>query len=68
DVYLPDIKYFDDRYAVKYSGAPGYFASASGAVREMVDQLGGGGGGTGRRRIDAQGSAYTAPDDPGAAF
>lgn len=40
DVYLPDLKYFDDRYAVRYSGAPGYFPSASRAIEEMVSQAG----------------------------
>lgn len=40
DVYLPDIKYYDDRYALKYSGAGGYFAAASQAVKEMVLQVG----------------------------
>ncbi|MCL2352176.1 MAG: radical SAM protein [Firmicutes bacterium] len=38
DVYLPDIKYFDDQYAVRYSRAPGYFAAASAAVLEMSAQ------------------------------
>lgn len=40
DVYLPDIKYFDDRYAVKYSGAGGYFPTVSQAVKEMAFQVG----------------------------
>jgi len=40
DVYLPDIKYFNDRYAVKYSGAGGYFSTVSKAVKEMVFQVG----------------------------
>ena len=40
DVFLPDIKYFDDRYALKYSGAGGYFATASQAVKEMFFQVG----------------------------
>lgn len=40
DVYLPDIKYFDDKYAVKYSNAPGYFGFAKEAIKEMVRQVG----------------------------
>ena len=40
DVYLPDIKYYDDSYAVRYSGAPGYFSFAGAAVREMFRQTG----------------------------
>lgn len=40
DVYIPDIKYFDDTYAVKYSSAPGYFKTALAAVKEMYRQTG----------------------------
>jgi putative pyruvate formate lyase activating enzyme len=40
DVYLPDIKYFNDRYAVKYSKAPNYFDHASKAIKAMIDQVG----------------------------
>ncbi len=40
DVYLPDIKYFNDKYAEKYSNAKDYFAHASKAVEEMVSQVG----------------------------
>jgi putative pyruvate formate lyase activating enzyme len=40
DVYLPDIKYFDDTAARKYSNAPGYFAAAARAVLEMNRQVG----------------------------
>lgn len=40
DVYLPDIKYFNDKYAIRYSKAPDYFLRASEAVREMVEQTG----------------------------
>lgn len=39
DVYLPDIKYFDDDMALKYSDAPGYFDAASEAVLEMHRQV-----------------------------
>ncbi|MDD6214354.1 MAG: radical SAM protein [Firmicutes bacterium] len=40
DVYLPDLKYFDDRYAVKYSNAADYFKTASAAIAEMYRQTG----------------------------
>lgn len=40
DIYLPDMKYFDDKYAVKYSNAPGYFNIAKTALREMFSQIG----------------------------
>jgi putative pyruvate formate lyase activating enzyme len=40
DVYLPDIKYHNDKYSVRYSNAPGYFEYASNAIKEMVEQVG----------------------------
>jgi putative pyruvate formate lyase activating enzyme len=40
DVYLPDIKYYSDKYSVRYSSAPYYFAHASKAVTEMYRQVG----------------------------
>ncbi len=40
DIYLPDFKYMDDAYAMKYSGAPGYSRVAKAAVAEMVRQIG----------------------------
>lgn len=40
DVYLPDIKYYNDSTALKYSNAPGYFNIASQAVLEMYRQVG----------------------------
>ena len=40
DVYLPDLKYYDDKYAIKYSKAPNYFNTASKAITEMVSQVG----------------------------
>lgn len=40
DVYLPDLKYFDDKYAIKYSRAPNYFKIASTAIKEMLKQVG----------------------------
>ncbi|CAB1254812.1 Radical SAM protein [Clostridiaceae bacterium BL-3] len=40
DVYLPDLKYFSNKYAIKYSNAPGYFNCASRAIKEMYRQVG----------------------------
>lgn len=40
DVYLPDLKYFNDKYAKKYSNAPNYFSYASKSINEMVSQVG----------------------------
>ncbi|MDV3428593.1 MAG: radical SAM protein [Bacillota bacterium] len=40
DIYLPDIKYYSDKYAVKYSNAPNYFDTAKNAVFEMFNQVG----------------------------
>ena len=40
DVYLPDFKYFDDRWALRYSHAPAYFEHAAQALEEMVRQTG----------------------------
>lgn len=40
DVYLPDLKYFNDKYAVKYSKASNYFKIASKAINEMFSQVG----------------------------
>lgn len=40
DVYLPDFKYFADKYAIKYSHAPNYFQIAAKAINEMVNQVG----------------------------
>lgn len=40
DVYLPDLKYYDDEYAIKYSHAPNYFKFASEAIEEMFRQVG----------------------------
>jgi putative pyruvate formate lyase activating enzyme len=40
DVYLPDIKYSSDKYAVKYSNAPNYFNHAKIAIEEMFNQVG----------------------------
>lgn len=40
DVYLPDIKYFDTKYSMKYSKARDYFLYAKEAIDEMVNQVG----------------------------
>lgn len=40
DVYLPDFKYFKDKYAVAYSKAPGYNKYAKTAIEEMLRQVG----------------------------
>ena len=40
DIYLPDVKYFDEALALRYSGAKGYFERALAAVEEMVRQTG----------------------------
>ncbi|MCI8341684.1 MAG: radical SAM protein [Firmicutes bacterium] len=40
DIYLPDIKYHNNKYAVAYSASPNYFSVASKAVLEMYRQTG----------------------------
>lgn len=40
DIYLPDIKYFNDKYAFKYSKATHYFDYASKAIQSMINQVG----------------------------
>lgn len=40
DVYLPDLKYYDDQYACRYSAAPGYFRHAAKAIEKMAAQVG----------------------------
>ena len=40
DIYLPDLKYMDDKLAFLYSGADNYFEFASAALQEMVRQVG----------------------------
>lgn len=40
DVYLPDLKYFDDDLAFKYSGIKNYFENATAAIKEMYNQVG----------------------------
>lgn len=40
DIYLPDIKYADNRFSKKYSGAENYPETALAAVKEMFRQVG----------------------------
>jgi Uncharacterized Fe-S protein PflX, homolog of pyruvate formate lyase activating proteins len=40
DVYLPDLKYFNDKYSQKYSNCPDYFTHATKAIEEMFSQVG----------------------------
>lgn len=40
DIYLPDVKYFDNGLAKTFSDAPDYFETAMSAVAEMVRQTG----------------------------
>lgn len=40
DVYLPDLKYFNNKYSEKYSDAPKYFMYATRAIKEMYSQVG----------------------------
>ena len=40
DVYMPDLKYFSDDIAIKYSNAPNYFSVATSSLCEMLRQVG----------------------------
>lgn len=40
DIYLPDLKYADNRLAKTLSAAPDYFEKTTAAIREMVRQTG----------------------------
>ena len=40
DIYLPDLKYADNRLAAQLSGATDYFQTATAAIQEMVRQTG----------------------------
>ena len=40
DIYLPDMKYYDDNCAIKYSHVKNYFEYASKALQEMYKQVG----------------------------
>ena len=41
DVYLPDMKYADNKLAAELSCAPDYFETAAAAIQEMYRQIGG---------------------------
>lgn len=41
DVYLPDLKYYSNLLSEKYSKAPNYFETATKAILEMYNQVGG---------------------------
>ena len=40
DIFLPDLKYFDDEPARTFSNAPNYFAIASAAIMKMFELVG----------------------------
>ena len=40
DIYLPDLKYYDDDLAFKYSGVKNFFENATSAIKEMYNQVG----------------------------
>ena len=40
DIYLPDLKYYDDKLAFKYSKVKNYFINATQAIKEMYRQVG----------------------------
>ena len=40
DVYLPDLKYAEEKLAIEYSGAKNYFEVATKAIKEMIKQVG----------------------------
>ena len=40
DVYLPDLKYYNDEIGKKYSNVNHYFETATEAIKEMINQVG----------------------------
>ena len=40
DVFLPDLKYFDDKIAISFSNAKNYFQVASAALKKMFELVG----------------------------
>lgn len=40
DIYMPDVKWSDDRAAAKYSKAPNYWSNVKASLREMHRQVG----------------------------
>lgn len=40
DIYLPDFKYYDNKYANKYSKCNNYFEAVTSSLNEMIKQVG----------------------------
>ena len=40
DIYLPDFKYYDNKYALKYSKCPNYLENVTASLQEMIKQVG----------------------------
>ena len=40
DIFLPDLKYFDDNLAKEFSNAPNYFSVATQAIKKMFELVG----------------------------
>ncbi len=40
DIYLPDLKYYDNELSLKLSKAPNYFNIATKTIQEMINQVG----------------------------
>ncbi len=40
DIYLPDFKYYDNKYANKYSKCNNYFEAVTSSLDEMINQVG----------------------------
>ena len=40
DIFLPDLKYFDDETAKTFSAAPNYFSTAAAAIKKMFELVG----------------------------
>ncbi len=40
DIYIPDMKYFSDKYSLEFSSAKNYFNIAKDALNEMYNQVG----------------------------
>lgn len=40
DVYLPDFKYFNNKYAIRYSNVDEYASNATNVINEMINQVG----------------------------
>ena len=40
DIYLPDLKYYDDKLSKKYSNISNYFSTATASIIAMYNQVG----------------------------